>query len=111
MKRVVGIAVSLLLLICAVALSSLNAASVELNLYWYQLNLPRGFLLLLIAVCGVLCGLFIAGLLWVWPAKRQAVHWKRQYNQLNDEHAKTLKDQSDNNQIDKKPTDSQTLLP
>ncbi len=111
MKKVIGIAVSLLLLICAVALSSLNAASVELNLYWYQLNLPMGFLLLLFAVCGILCGLFIAGLWWVWPAKRQAVHWKRHYNQLTDEHAKVMKNHNDQSISDKNQPDSQHLLP
>mgnify|MGYP000188641836 FL=1 len=104
MKKVVGIAISLLLLIGAVALSSLNAAAVELNLYWYQLNLPMGFLLLVFAVCGLLCGLFIAGVWWVWPAKRQAVHWKRQYNVLNEAQAKAVKNPQDSQ-------DSQQLLP
>lgn len=96
-----GIAVSLLLLICAVALSSLNAETVTLNLYWHQLNLPMGFLLLLFAVCGLLCGLMVAGFWWVWPAKRSAVHWKRQFHLLQDEQAKEVTNK----------TKSQSLLP
>ncbi|WP_154222011.1 LapA family protein [Marinicella rhabdoformis] len=99
MKKVVGITLSLLLLIGAVALSSLNAESVALNLYWYQLTLPMGFLLLVFAVCGLLCGLFIAGVWWVWPAKREAVHWKRQYNQLNDKQTQEMNNQPESNQL------------
>ena len=99
MKKVIGISFSLLLLIGAVALSSLNATSVALNLYWYQLNLPMGFLLLVFAVCGLLCGLLLTAIWWVWPAKRQAVHWKRQYNLLNEKQAKELKKQSDSKQL------------
>ena len=46
-KKVFTIVIVLLLLIGAVAVSSLNASGVELNLYWYQLALPLGFMLLL----------------------------------------------------------------
>lgn len=99
MKKIVGISLSLLLLIGAVALSSLNAASVDLNLYWYQLSLPMGFLLLVFAVCGLLCGILLTAVWWVWPAKRQAVHWKRQYNLLNEKQAKEIKNQPENNQL------------
>ena len=72
----------LVLLIGAVAISSLNADYAALNLYWYQLNLPMGFMLLLFASLGMLAGLFLGWLFWTWPANRKKTYWEREYFKL-----------------------------
>lgn len=90
MRKIISIALVVLLLLAAVALSSLNAGAVEINLYWYQWSLPLGFLLLLFAVAGLMAGLFISAVWWLWPAKKAAMHWRRQFNQLNDTHSQVV---------------------
>lgn len=90
MKKIFSIAVVVALLIAAVALSSLNAGSVELNLYWFQWSLPLGFLLLLFAVCGLFIGLFLAAIWWLWPVKKECTHWRREFNLLNDKYSESV---------------------
>ncbi len=84
MKKLISILLALFLLVVAVALSSLNAEPVLLNLYWYQTTLPLGFLLLVFAVFGMLCGLVLSVIWWWLPVKKEATKWRRQFNQLND---------------------------
>ncbi len=81
-KKIITIAIILVLLIGAVALSSLNADSVILNLYWYQRALPLGFMLLLFSSLGMLLGLFLSWLLWTWPAYKQKTYWEREFFKL-----------------------------
>ncbi len=82
LKKILSIVAVLILLIGAVAISSLNADSVALNLYWYQLNLPLGFMLLLFTSVGLLFGLLLGWLFWTWPANRKKTHWEREYFKL-----------------------------
>lgn len=82
LKKILTLAVVLILLIGSVAVSSLNAGSVALNLYWYQLSLPLGFMLLLFASVGLLFGLLLSWMLWTWPANRKRVYWEREYFKL-----------------------------
>ncbi len=81
-KKILTLTIVLVLLIGSVAVSSLNAESVALNLYWYQLSLPLGFMLLLFASLGLLFGLLLSWMLWTWPANRKRVYWEREYFKL-----------------------------
>ena len=81
-KKIFTLAVVLLLLIAAVAISSLNADAITLNLYWYQLSLPLGFMLLLFVALGLLVGLVVGWLFWTWPTSRQKLYWEREYFKL-----------------------------
>jgi uncharacterized integral membrane protein len=85
-KKIFTLTFVLLLLIIAIAISSLNADSVSLNLYWYQLNWPLGFTLLLFLSLGVLFGILVGWLFWTWPAHKEKTHWKRSYHQLKQSH-------------------------
>lgn len=81
-KKTFTLIVVLTLLIGSVAVSSLNANSVELNLYWYQISLPLGFMLLAFASMGMLFGMLLSWLLWTWPAKKRKTYWQREYFKL-----------------------------
>ncbi len=70
----------------AIAVSSLNAEGVSLNLYWFHLNWPLGFTLLLFSCLGVVFGLMLGWLFWTWPANKQKTYWKRSYFKLKQEH-------------------------
>ena len=92
-KKIFTLAVVLILLIGSVAVSSLNADSVALNLYWYQFSLPLGFMLLLFSSVGLLFGLLLSWLLWTWPANKRKTYWQREYfklKQSQDEQGKTV---------------------
>lgn len=105
-KKIFTITIVLILLIGAVAISSLNADSVNLNLYWYQVTLPMGFMLLVFASLGLLFGLVLSWLLWTWPANKQKTYWERAYFNLkqNNDEVKAKSDQlpNDNQQLDNK---------
>ena len=81
-KKILTLIAVLIMLIGAVAISSLNADSVALNLYWYQLSLPLGFMLLLFTSVGLLFGLLLGWLFWTWPASRKKTYWEREYFKL-----------------------------
>ena len=106
-KKIFTVVIVLILLVGSVAVSSLNADSVELNLYWYQFSLPLGFMLLLFATLGLLIGMLLGWLLWTWPANRRKTHWQREYNklkQLQDEQLETIKQAgSIENALENKP--------
>ncbi len=85
-KKIIALTTVLILLIGSVALSSLNADSVALNLYWYQFTLPLGFMLLLFASLGLLFGLLLSWLLWTWPANKQKTYWEREFFKLKQQH-------------------------
>ncbi len=94
-KKIFTLVIVLILLIGSVAISSLNAGSVALNLYWYQFSLPLGFMLLLFASMGLLCGMLLSWLLWTWPANRRKTYWEREYfklKQLQDEQVETIQE-------------------
>lgn len=86
MKKIVIIIVVLALLLLAIGLSSLNAEYSTLNLHWYQVSWPLGFLLLLFTILGVLIGLFLTLLFWLLPAKSQSRKLQKQYRSLEKEH-------------------------
>lgn len=88
-KKIFTLIIVLMLLIGAVAISSLNADSVALNLYWYQISLPLGFMLLAFVSLGLLFGLILSWLLWTWPANRQKTYWKRAYFNIKQEQQDT----------------------
>ncbi|MCB1583506.1 MAG: LapA family protein [Marinicella sp.] len=90
LKKIFTLLIVLLLLVVAIAISSMNADSVLLNLHWYELNWPLGFTLLLFLSFGVVFGLVLAWLFWTWPAHREKMHWKRQYHQLQQFHEKEV---------------------
>ncbi|MFC3193468.1 LapA family protein [Marinicella sediminis] len=79
-KKIFTLILVLLLLTGAIAVSSLNAGHVNINLYWFELNWPLGFALLLCGTLGVLAGLLIGWLYWTWPANRRKMYWKRAYH-------------------------------
>lgn len=85
LKKIITLIFVLLLLVLAIAISSLNADSVLLKLYWYELNWPLGFTLLLFSCFGVLFGLLLGWLFWTWPANKQKTYWKREYFKLKQE--------------------------
>ena len=85
-KKILTIIIVLVLLVGSVAVSSLNADSVALNLYWYQLSLPLGFMLLVFASLGLIFGMLLSWLLWTWPANRKKVYWEREYFKLKQAH-------------------------
>lgn len=94
-KKVFTLGIVLILLVGSVAISSLNAGSVELNLYWYQLNWPLGFMLLLFASLGLLFGMLLSWVLWTWPANKRKTYWQREYfklKQLQDEQVAAIQD-------------------
>ncbi len=94
-KKIFTIVIVLILLIGSVAVSSLNAGSVELNLYWYQFSLPLGFMLLLFASMGLLFGMLLSWLLWTWPANKRKTYWEREYfklKRIQDEQAVAMQD-------------------
>ena len=64
LKKITTLVLVLLLLVGAIAVSSLNADPVKLNLYWLTLNWPLGFTLLLCGTLGILAGLVIALVVW-----------------------------------------------
>lgn len=104
LKKIFTILTVLVLLIGAVAISSLNADYAALNLYWYQLSLPLGFMLLLFASLGMLAGLFLGWLFWTWPAKRKKTYWEREYFKLKQqETAVTEQTTSDSTEVVKIP--------
>jgi uncharacterized integral membrane protein len=78
-KKIFTLLLVLLLLTGAIAVSSLNAESVTINLYWFELNWPLGFSLLLGGTLGVLVGLLLGWLYWTFPANRRKMYWKRAY--------------------------------
>jgi len=84
-KKITSLVLVLVLLIGAVAVSSMNADNVQLNLYFYQLNWPLGFTILAFSSVGVLVGIMVAWLFWTWPANKQKNQWKRAYFQLKQE--------------------------
>lgn len=99
LKKIFTLIVVIFLLLSAVAISSLNADSIELNLYWYQLGLPLGFMLLLFACGGLLLGLMLSWVVWIWPAHRNRVYWQREYfkiKQSQDEQKKQAELQPQN---------------
>ena len=81
-KKIFTLIIVLALLIGSVSISSLNASSVELNLYWYQISLPLGFMLLAFAALGMLFGMLLSWLFWTWPAKKRKTYWQREYFKL-----------------------------
>jgi len=94
-KKIFTLVIVLILLIGSVAVSSLNAGSIELNLYWYQISLPLGFMLLLFASMGLLFGMLLGWLLWTWPANKRKTYWEREYfklKRLHDEQLATKQD-------------------
>ncbi len=86
LKKIITLVFVLMLLIVAIAISSLNAESATLNLYWMQLNWPLGFTLLLFSCFGVVLGIMLGWLFWTWPANKQKNHWQRSYFKLKQEH-------------------------
>ncbi len=111
-KKIFTLVIVLGLLIGSVSISSLNAGSVELNLYWYQISLPLGFMLLAFAALGMLFGMFLSWLFWTWPAKKKKTYWEREYFKLKrseDERNAALQNQdtsdsaTTNNQVVKIP--------
>ncbi len=92
-KKIFTLVIVLILLIGSVAVSSLNAESIELNLYWYQISLPLGFMLLLFASMGLLVGMLLSWLLWTWPANKRRTYWEREYfklKRINDEQTASM---------------------
>ena len=57
-----------------VALPDQAAEGVSLNLYWFHLNWPLGFTLLLFSCLGVVFGLMMGWLFWTWPANKQKTY-------------------------------------
>lgn len=84
-KKIIGSVILLFLLLGSVALSSLNATTVTLDLYWHSWEMPLGFMLLVFAALGLLVGLVLCWLLWVLPAAKQRRYWERSYFQLKQE--------------------------
>ena len=84
-KKIIGTLILLFLLLGSVAVSSLNSATVTLDLYWHSWQMPLGFMLLLFASMGLLIGLVLSWLLWVLPAAKQRRYWERSYFQLKQE--------------------------
>jgi len=78
-KRLLFVLIILVVLLVAVVLSSLNADKVRLNIYLFEFDWPLGFLLMVFLITGFFGGLLVSMFSWVFPAKRQAGHWKRQY--------------------------------
>lgn len=78
-KKIFTLLLVLLLLTGAIAVSSLNAETVTINLYWFELSWPLGFSLLLGGTLGVLAGLLLGWLYWTFPANRRKMYWKRAY--------------------------------
>lgn len=100
-KKIFTLSVVLILLIGSVAVSSMNAGSVELNLYWYQFSLPLGFMLLLFVSTGLLFGLLLSWLLWTWPANKRKTYWQREYfklKRLQDEQVSAVQQTGSNTQ-------------
>ena len=60
-KKIIGSVILLFLLLGSVALSSLNATTVTLDLYWHSWEMPLGFMLLVFAAVGLLVGLVVVG--------------------------------------------------
>ena len=89
-KKIFTLVTVLVLLVVAIAISSLNADRVALDLHWYQLNWPLGFTLLLFLSLGVLLGVMLGWFFWTWPAHREKTHWKRKYHQLEQAHNKEV---------------------
>lgn len=84
-KKIITLILVVLLLLVAVVISSLNADSVPLNLYWYQFDWPLGFTLLLFSCLSAVLGMMLAWLVWTWPANKQKAYWKRAYFNLKQE--------------------------
>lgn len=89
-KKILTLTIVLLLLVTAIAISSMNADKVLLDLHWYELNWPLGFTLLLFLSFGVLLGILLGWFFWTWPVHREKTHWKRTYHQLKDRHDKEV---------------------
>ena len=94
-KKIVTLLLVLLMLTAAIAISSLNADAVNINLYWFELNWPLGFSLLLGGTLGVLVGVLLGWLYWTWPANRRKMYWKRAYFKAQAEQQQQSAEQSD----------------
>lgn len=82
LKKTVLWVVVILLLAFVVLVSSLNLDSVNLNAFLFKITASLGFVVLCSLLVGVLVGILLSSLLWVWPARRDKRYWQRQYNQL-----------------------------
>ncbi len=89
-KKILTLVTVLVLLVIAIAISSLNADRAALDLHWFQLNWPLCFPLLLFFRLGVLLGVMLGWFFWTWPAHREKTHWKRNYHQLKQSHEKEV---------------------
>lgn len=89
-KKIFTLVTVLVLLVIAIAISSLNADRVVLDLHWYQLNWPLGFTLLLFLSLGVVLGVLLGWFFWTWPAHREKTQWKRNYHQQQQIHEKEM---------------------
>ena len=69
-KRAILIVLIIAILLAVLALSSLNADRVIVNLYFFQFELALGLTLVLAMICGLIAGMLLSFLLWIWPLQR-----------------------------------------
>ena len=69
-KRAILIVLTLAILLAVLALSSLNADKVGVNLYFFQFELALGLTLVLTLIAGLIAGMLLSFLLWIWPLQR-----------------------------------------
>ena len=81
-KKTLVIILVVILLSFIITLSALNLTASELNMYFFTVNASLGFMVLMSLIVGILVGVLISWLMWLWPANREKRHWQRQYFQL-----------------------------
>ncbi|WP_395375301.1 lipopolysaccharide assembly protein LapA domain-containing protein [Marinicella sp. W31] len=69
-KRAILIVLIIAILLAVLALSSLNADRVIVNLYFFQFELALGLTLVLAIIAGLVAGMMLSFLLWIWPLQR-----------------------------------------
>lgn len=70
-KRLILFVVAVAVIVVAIAISGLNTEKVLLNLYFFQIELSLGFLLILSLFLGLLIGLLMALFHFYMPLKSQ----------------------------------------
>lgn len=82
-KRAILIVLIIAIMLAVLALSSLNADRVIVNLYFFEFELALGLTLVLALIAGLVAGMLLSFLLWIWPLQRAN-------SQLRKKHAREL---------------------
>lgn len=78
-KRIIALLLVLALLVSVVIISSLNSEKIFLNLHFLEFEQSLGLIIVVTLISGIIVGLLLSSILWVWPLKRHNSQLKRKH--------------------------------